>query len=367
MNILPPNTMPGYTRSLSLFLLFGTLLVPMASASPMGVAAEGLIIPGEGIIHVSPASMGVVAELHAAVGDTVAAGQKLARMQDYALAQAAAAVASAQVATVRARKSTLAAEQAAANSALAAAEAGLAEVRAARGSKLAEHASGTARIQRKIAAMQDVIAEKSPPRREREEIEFEITLLEIELENHDALLPNMRSVLDAQTKRAEAEIEVARVRQLAAAAAKDSWQGELAVAEAEVERAQTAVAMAIVRAPADATILAIHAQPGEAVGPLGLLSLGDLQNMYVEAEVYVDDLHRLQTGQAAVIEGPALPQSLQGQVERIGLVVGPANLRHRDPAILSDRQVVGVRVRLDQAPGVPVHTQVTVRIPADAQ
>jgi HlyD family secretion protein len=115
----------------------------------------------------------------------------------------------------------------------------------------------------------------------------------------------------------------------------------VALAEAELSRVS-------VLAPFDARVLQVFAQPGDAVGPRPLLTLGATDAMYVRAEVYETDLARVRLGQTATVSSPALERELTGAVDRIGRVVQKNEVFGLDPTNRTDARVVPVRIRLDQ-------------------
>jgi len=166
---------------------------------------------------------------------------------------------------------------------------------------------------------------------------------------------------DDLSKLAPVQAEARAARASAAAAAKllESVQAErvpvLAAAQARVEAAESALAvarsqlaMSEVRAPAAGKVLAVLARAGEAVGPAGLLQLGDTHEINVDALVYIDDLPGVHVGQKTLTTGSALPDDgLFGSVVEISPTVVANTLPNTDPTVFSDQPVVLVKVRLD--------------------
>ncbi|MEM9161636.1 MAG: ABC exporter membrane fusion protein [Cyanobacteria bacterium P01_F01_bin.4] len=153
---------------------------------------------------------------------------------------------------------------------------------------------------------------------------------------------------------------------------------DVAVAEAEVQSAIAAVAeakadldQAYVQSPRPGQIIEIHTQPGETIDSDGVATLGQTQQMMAIAEVYQNDIAEVQVGQTATITSPAIPDELQGSVERIGLQVGQQQVVDDDPAANIDARVVEVHVRLDPAASEKVigltNLQVTVKIELPTQ
>ena len=121
---------------------------------------------------------------------------------------------------------------------------------------------------------------------------------------------------------------------------------ELRSADAGVDEARAALDAMTVRAPSDGRVLAVHAQPGQAVGGDGVLSLGKTAWMYVDAEVLEEDIRRTHIGQPARITGDVLPHAIDGTVEEIGGLVGSREVFTADPAAFADSRVVHVKIRI---------------------
>lgn len=147
------------------------------------------------------------------------------------------------------------------------------------------------------------------------------------------------------------------------------------VAQAEVESAKAALAReriileaTYIHALTDGRVLKIHTRPGEAIGPAGLLELGETGRMYVVAEVYEADIQRVRVGQRATITIRSTRQTLNGAVEQIGLQIGKRDILDADPVADVDARVVEVRIRLDAADSERVahltNLRVDVRIAA---
>jgi HlyD family secretion protein len=146
----------------------------------------------------------------------------------------------------------------------------------------------------------------------------------------------------AATRKLLESTQVALAADVAAAQARvDAASAALAVAHAQL-------AMSEVRAPSAGKVLAIMTHPGEAVGPAGVLQLGDISAMYVDALVYSDDIPGVHVGQKTLTTGSALPEDgLTGLVTEISPMVAGNTLPNTDPTVFSDQPVVLVKVRLD--------------------
>jgi len=128
---------------------------------------------------------------------------------------------------------------------------------------------------------------------------------------------------------------------------RDALELEVEVATAELQRAAAELERCRVRAPIAGRVLVVHARDGERVGPDGILELGRTDLMYAVAEVYESDIGRVRLGQRGVVTSPALPRTLHGSVDRIGLKVRKMDALGTDPAARTDARVVEVEIRLD--------------------
>ena len=130
---------------------------------------------------------------------------------------------------------------------------------------------------------------------------------------------------------------------------------DVTAAEAEVQAAIAAVAEAkanldktYVRVPVDGQILKIHTRSGETIDSEGIATLGQTAQMFVVADVYQDDITKIEPGQPTTVTTPVLETELQGTVQRIGLQVEAQEVINEDPAANIDAKVVEVHIRLDE-------------------
>lgn len=171
-----------------------------------------------------------------------------------------------------------------------------------------------------------------------------------------AVLDSLREN-EARVGRARAEVTHAQrsldrmlsLRRQGITAANELEAAQLAVdvAAAELAGAQAAADLDTVRAPARGQVIAVHARRGERVGPEGIAELAQNEEMYAVAEVYETDIGRVQVGQAATVQSPALPVELKGRVERVGMKIGKLDVLDTDPVARTDARVVEVHVELD--------------------
>jgi len=160
------------------------------------------------------------------------------------------------------------------------------------------------------------------------------------------------AVAQARAQLANAKAELGRNRTLHEQAVisdsrRDSLELQVEVATAELQRAEAELERCRVRAPIAGRVLLVHARDGERVGSDGILELGRTDDMYAVAEVYESDIGRVRLGQRGAVTSPALPRTLHGAVDRIGLKVRKMDALGTDPAARTDARVVEVEIRLD--------------------
>jgi HlyD family secretion protein len=143
-----------------------------------------------------------------------------------------------------------------------------------------------------------------------------------------AQLNAMRAIRPTDVQAAEADLMQA--------------QAALTVTEADLQATE-------VLAPRAGRILRIHTHPGERIGDQGIVEVGETDVMYAVAEVYEEDISKVQTGQPARIRVPALHADLAGDVVRKDLVVGRKVILNNDPVADTDARVVEVHIRLSPA------------------
>ncbi len=186
-----------------------------------------------------------------------------------------------------------------------------------------------------------------------------------ELENAQAQLAQFTETRSTDLENAQAQLKSAQAQlgQTQSEIEVQSAQSNLELAAARLERT-------IVRAPRPGKILDIATYSGESIDEDGILQLGDIEQMYVVAEIYQSDIGKVELGQQAVISGSSLPKDIQGTVERISSQIGKNDILSNDPAADVDSRVIEVRIRLNEASSSVVtnliNLQVDVEIvPAD--
>lgn len=161
--------------------------------------------------------------------------------------------------------------------------------------------------------------------------------------------------------------ELARQKNLSATSATSKSKLETAVMEVAIARADLAAAearveLSVVRAPLRAQILKIHAYPGERVEAAGIMELAETDTMFAIAEVYETDITRVQKGQKAIVNAPALASPLTGVVDHIALQVGKMDELGTDPIAKTDARVVEVFILLDEGQKVSQLTNMQVEV-----
>ncbi|RPI80845.1 MAG: hemolysin D, partial [Planctomycetaceae bacterium] len=145
---------------------------------------------------------------------------------------------------------------------------------------------------------------------------------------------------------------------------------EVAAAAAAVAAAQSRLAASEVRNPSAGRVLKIHTQPGERVGDVGLMELGDVDRMQAVAEVFEGDVSALEAGLPAVVRVDSTGERFEGEVEELGSLVGRKVVLTNDPVSDTDARVVEVRIRLSESDSLRVarlsnaRVEVTVELPA---
>lgn len=171
--------------------------------------------------------------------------------------------------------------------------------------------------------------------------------------------------LDAVIKNARSELE--RQKNLSATSATSKARLETATMELDIAKADLAAALAhlelaVVRAPLRSQVIKIHAYPGERVEAEGIMELAETDRMYAVAEVYETDITRVEVGQKARVQAPALAEPLTGTVDRIALEVGKMDALGTDPIARTDARIVEVFVLLDNPEAVARLTNMQVEV-----
>lgn len=298
------------------------------------ITAPGRIQPRDGIVTIAaPAALfgaAIVGELHVSEGEWVEGEQVLAVLKG---------------------RDELEAEVAASERRIDVAQAKL--VASQSGGKREDIQALQAELQSEEASLAQIAADT----RRATQLHAERVLSAAALEAQRARWTVAARALEAKRARLQALSSV-RPADVAIAAA------ELSAAKADGVAARAKLANQYVRAPGAGRVLRIHAYPGQAIGAEGLLSFGQTDEMFVDAEVMEYDIARARIGQTARVTGDSLASPLEGTVERIGFVVGAREVFEADPTAFADSRVVHVLIRLQDPAAVErfINARVTVEI-----
>lgn len=192
-------------------------------------------------------------------------------------------------------------------------------------------------IEGNMAQNKEVLDEKDPPRREREQIEFEQKTLARHLAQSKAMLPLVRAAQKAAVEQAEKS----------AAEAKANFDSYT------------------VLSPIDGKVIDVYAKVGEAEGESGVCEISDTSKMFVDAEVYFSDVLKVKPGDKAEIFSDALKgRKFLGVVSEVSSQVKRNNVYNLDPNEYSDTRVVNVKIAVEDGGSFEnlIGSQVSVRI-----
>ncbi len=298
-------------------LLF-TLLLAFSSAHLFSedkniVACQGTIMPLQKISRLSAGSpMGtpaVISELNVVKGQTVKEGNIIAVIKGE------------KKATSSLERARAAIEVAGANMEL----------------KILQQKNMIADLEGTFAQNQKVLIEKDPPRREKEQIEYEQETLLRHIEQAKAMLPLVE-------KTQAALVEEAR---------------------RACDEASTYYDSFIIHSPINGKVLDVHAKIGELEPQEGICEIADTSEMYVDAEVYFSDIMKIKIGDSAEILSDAIKSKVfKGAVVEISKQVKQNSILTNDPSQYTDSKVIMVKIKVENAEGLDalISSQVNVRI-----
>ncbi len=163
-----------------------------------------------------------------------------------------------------------------------------------------------------------------------------------ELENAQAQLSQFTEARQSNLGNAEAQLQSAK-----ASLAKTQAEIEVKSSQSNLELAEASLERTIIRAPRSGEVLDVVARSGEVIADKGILQLGNVDQMYVVAEIYESDIGKIKLGQQAVITDPSLPRKLTGTVERISSQISKKDVLDTDPAADTDSRVIEAKIRLN--------------------
>jgi membrane fusion protein, heavy metal efflux system len=135
-----------------------------------------------------------------------------------------------------------------------------------------------------------------------------------------------------------------------------------------VEQVNVTHPSTVIRAPFAGVVIKAQTAPGDVFdADRELFSIADLSHVWVQAEVYEQDLGRVQVGQAATITVDTYPgEKFQGQVTYLGDILDPQT---RTARVRCEVANPGVRLKLDMFAAVELPTHFRRRalvVPASA-
>jgi HlyD family secretion protein len=125
-----------------------------------------------------------------------------------------------------------------------------------------------------------------------------------------------------------------------------SLAAELKQAKSDASLAEKELAQSTLTSPMDGTVLKINARPGERVSDNGVITLADLSQLDVVAEIYERDMPRIKVGQKAEIMIPGVSGVTAGEVRELGYEVRKNDMNNTDPLSDRDNRVIEVRITL---------------------
>lgn len=283
------------------------------------VAAPGLVEPISETIEVGAEIGGKLASVRVEVGDRVAAGDVVAELDN-----------DAQKARVAIARAHLRQKEAALR-------------RLMNGARPEEEAEARARVKQAEAVLRNAKAElerrttlvgrgfASTEEAQRLERVYEVAKAEL-----DAV--QQQYVLISSPPRDE-DVDIATA--------------EVALAEAQLAEAEAHLRATIVRAPIAGTILHVHKKAGETVSELRetpILTMGDITNLRVRAEVDEIDVAKVRVGNRAYVRADAFgSERFWGTVASINPSLGRKRIRTDEARERLDVKVLEVLINLDQA------------------
>lgn len=284
------------------------------------VMAPGIVEPWGDEVRVAAKEAGWIAEILVREGQSVTAGDILARLDDGAqtagVALAQADVAEARAVLERAQRGPTAEELAQARSEWAAAT--------ARAARAAADAGRLARL------LEEGLAVRADAERAQREAEQESATA---------------ASLEA---RYQAAVRGTRIEDLRAS------QRRFEAAQARLQAAQEALSRRRVVSPMAGTVLWSRYRPGEiyAPGSQALFVLGDLSRLQIRVDVDEIDAPRVALGAAASIRIDGSPEQARGRVVGLSPRMGRKNLLVETPTARNDVRIREVLVEAAQGPAL---------------
>lgn len=166
---------------------------------------------------------------------------------------------------------------------------------------------------------------------------------------------------------AQARLEAARQHaSLVAADAREEDQSradsDVALARARVAEARALLAKTVIRAPMDGIVLRRHRKAGESVSTQfdsPIVTIADRSSVRVRVDVDENDVARVVVGQPAYVTADAFGnRRFAGRVVRVGQVLGRKNFRTDEPSERVDTKILETLIQLDDGHELPIGLRV---------
>ncbi|MDX2093133.1 MAG: efflux RND transporter periplasmic adaptor subunit [Kofleriaceae bacterium] len=296
------------------------------------LVAPGRVEPVRDPVQLGFETAGRIASIEVDEGDTVKAGQVLARLDDR-LAHARVAAAEAVLAQAKARYAL-----------------------ARRGPRNEDVAAARAEAEAAAAAASHRDAEQV--RSETLGRTGAVTSSLVEADSAAARVAKAQA--HAATARYQSLAKGTRLEQIEEASA------QIALAQAEVEAAKVALDQTLLRAPSDGVILRRTAEVGAIVSltaPVTVVTLADLRQLEIRAEIDEADVAAIKLGQIAYATADAFGQrTFPVKITKITRELGRKLVRDDDPRARVDTRVLEVLASFEGAPGVELPLGLRMRV-----
>jgi multidrug resistance efflux pump len=176
----------------------------------------------------------------------------------------------------------------------------------------------------------------------------------------------------AQATQAELEAAMARADEVEAPAREDELRmadAKIALEQARVQQARTALEKTELIAPSDGLILQVHTEPGEIVGPDSrepIITMVDVAELHVRAFVEELDALAIAPGQRAYVTADGMPGvKFWGSVAHCAPYMVPKRLLNHSPGERIDTKVREVLIALDPQDQLVIGLPVDVFVPLE--
>jgi HlyD family secretion protein len=288
---------------------------------PRVLVAPGRVEPVHDAVKLAFEAQGRIAEILVDEGDTVHAGQVLARLDDR-IAKTRVAAADAALAQAKAR-----------------------HLLALRGPRIEDIAAARAGAQ--AAATNAAHRSVEQARSEQLSKAGALATTVVDADAADARVASAQAT--AATARYQALAKGTRPEQIEDAAA------AILLAQADLDAAKVALGQTVLTAPTDGVILRRTAEVGALVtlmAPAPVLSMADVSQLEIRAEIDEADLAAISVGDAAYATADAYGERrFPVRITRVTQELGRKTVRDDDPRARVDTRVLEIIARFDATPG----------------